>query len=186
MRKRHEEINSAIHGGEYTGGGMSYKMKDYDVWYQVCENCGYDTAKSTTKSKNQCWKCGRRIMRDFSDRALKVGVMKELQTGTKPNRYATTTRATLEKIAEDRDELVRINKALVKEWSEEVDTLKAQIADLATITDSMKAECMGEFKESYEVYNSDEEDYEEAFLAISWSSMKDIYKMMLAEKLRGI
>lgn len=43
------------------------KLGDFDVWYKVCENCGYDTAKSEPR----CWKCGRKISRDYSDRALK-------------------------------------------------------------------------------------------------------------------
>lgn len=50
---------------------MNHKLGDFDVWYKPCKNCGYDTAKSTVKSSNKCWKCGRRIVRDFSDRALK-------------------------------------------------------------------------------------------------------------------
>ena len=47
------------------------KLGDFDVWYRVCDNCGHDTAKSTKESRPRCWKCGRKINRDYSDRALK-------------------------------------------------------------------------------------------------------------------
>jgi len=47
---------------------------DFDVWYQPCAHCGYDTAKSRVLDDPRCWKCGRRIQRDFSDRALKKGI----------------------------------------------------------------------------------------------------------------
>ena len=47
------------------------KLKDYDIWYKPCEHCGYDTAKSEVK-RDRCWKCGRGIERDFSERALKI------------------------------------------------------------------------------------------------------------------
>lgn len=74
--------------------------------------------------------------------------------------------------------------AQIEKLEGEVKKLKAQIADLATITTPMKAECMGEFKETYEVYCDDEEDYIEESRVISWPNMKDIYAMMLAEKLK--
>lgn len=45
-------------------------LADYDIWYKPCEHCGFDTAKSSAEQK-RCWKCGRNIHRDFSDRALK-------------------------------------------------------------------------------------------------------------------
>ncbi len=47
------------------------KLGDFDVWYKVCDHCGYDTAKSTKRSEPRCWRCGRKIYRDYSDRALK-------------------------------------------------------------------------------------------------------------------
>jgi len=48
-------------------------LGDYDVWYQTCKRCGYDTAKSSIPkdSNKYCWRCGEPIDRDFSDRALK-------------------------------------------------------------------------------------------------------------------
>ena len=49
----------------------THKLSDYDRWFKVCRNCGYDTAKTSEKSKHYCWKCGRIIQRDYSDRALK-------------------------------------------------------------------------------------------------------------------
>lgn len=56
---------------------MSKKLSDYDVYYKPCKNCGYDTGKSTLlkekESFKRCWKCGQRVERDFSDRALKNG-----------------------------------------------------------------------------------------------------------------
>tara|TARA_R110000824_G_scaffold65943_1_gene171363 strand:+ start:3342 stop:3746 length:405 start_codon:yes stop_codon:yes gene_type:complete len=70
-----------------------------------------------------------------------------------------------------------------KKKDAEIERLKEVIEDLPKITTAMKAECMGEFKETYEVYNSDDEDYEDAYINISWSNMKDIYAMMLKEKL---
>lgn len=52
-------------------------LGDYDVWYQPCEKCGYDTGKSTIpKDGNQtCWKCGNYVKRDYSERALKKKVL---------------------------------------------------------------------------------------------------------------
>lgn len=48
-------------------------LGDYDVWYHPCKNCGYDTCKTGTPLKDpRCWKCGRGISRDYSDRALKI------------------------------------------------------------------------------------------------------------------
>ncbi len=52
-------------------GGLGSVIGDYDVWYKPCEKCGYDTARSTKKSEPRCWKCGGRIQRDYSARALK-------------------------------------------------------------------------------------------------------------------
>lgn len=48
-------------------------LGDYDIWYKECEYCSYDTAKSTKlkKGNKTCWRCGKYIKRDFSDRALK-------------------------------------------------------------------------------------------------------------------
>lgn len=62
--------------------------------------------------------------------------------------------------------------------------LRDELDDLQNITCSMKAKCMGEFKESYEVYNELEDDYIEESRVISWPNMKDIYQMMLAQKLK--
>jgi len=48
-------------------------LGDYNVWYQPCERCGYDTAKSTLPKEGNktCWKCGYSVERDYSERALK-------------------------------------------------------------------------------------------------------------------
>lgn len=56
-----------------SAGAHCYTLDDYDVWYQECEHCGDDTAKSTPPKDGieRCWKCGRRVIRDFSERALK-------------------------------------------------------------------------------------------------------------------
>lgn len=50
------------------------KGKHFDVWYQPCGKCGYDTAKSTLpkEGNKRCWKCGSPVKRDFSNRALKA------------------------------------------------------------------------------------------------------------------
>ncbi len=44
---------------------------DFDVYYQPCKHCGYDTGKSRVLDHPRCWKCGGSIQRDFSERALK-------------------------------------------------------------------------------------------------------------------
>lgn len=51
----------------------NYKLGDFDVWYEPCEKCGYDTGKSEVpKDGNKtCWKCGNFVRRDYSARALK-------------------------------------------------------------------------------------------------------------------
>ena len=48
-------------------------LGDFDIWYLPCEHCGYDTGKSTSLKcgVKRCWRCGRPIKRDFTDRALK-------------------------------------------------------------------------------------------------------------------
>ncbi len=51
-------------------GAFEMKLSDFAVYYKPCEKCGYDTAKSTDKAKARCWRCGNRVYRDFSDRAL--------------------------------------------------------------------------------------------------------------------
>lgn len=52
---------------------MKRTEQDYDVWYQPCEKCGYDTAKSTKPKEGNktCWQCGSYVRRDYSERALK-------------------------------------------------------------------------------------------------------------------
>lgn len=45
-------------------------LGDYDIWYEKCGHCGYDSCKKA-KPDPKCWKCGRKIHRDYSDRALK-------------------------------------------------------------------------------------------------------------------
>ena len=52
---------------------MNKKLGDYDVWYKPCEHCGADTGRSTSpkEGNKRCWKCGRMIKRDYSERALK-------------------------------------------------------------------------------------------------------------------
>lgn len=57
---------SATDSSELSG----YTLGDYDIWYKPCSHCGYDTGKSSTLEE-RCWKCGRRISRDYSERALK-------------------------------------------------------------------------------------------------------------------
>lgn len=47
-------------------------LGDYDIWYKPCVHCGYDTGKSDKLGTYpRCWKCGRQIFRDWSERALK-------------------------------------------------------------------------------------------------------------------
>lgn len=49
---------------------MTHKLGDYDRWFEPCKKCGFDPAKVSEKSSNRCWKCGNRLSRDYSDRAL--------------------------------------------------------------------------------------------------------------------
>jgi len=50
----------------------THVLGDYNIWYEPCEKCGYDTARSNKLDNPTCWKCGGRISRDYSDRALKI------------------------------------------------------------------------------------------------------------------
>ena len=49
------------------------KSGDYDVWYEPCSKCGYDTGKSSIPKEGNktCWRCGNYVSRDYSSRALK-------------------------------------------------------------------------------------------------------------------
>lgn len=51
---------------------------DFDVWYKPCEKCGYDSGKSSNKT-DRCWKCGNKLYRDFTHRALKPIVKKVIE-----------------------------------------------------------------------------------------------------------
>lgn len=44
------------------------KLSDFEVWHKPCELCGYDPGKGPS---NRCWRCGARLIRDYSERALK-------------------------------------------------------------------------------------------------------------------
>jgi len=45
------------------------RLRDFDIWYQPCK-CGYDSGRKASKHNSKCWKCGKQLYRDFSDRAL--------------------------------------------------------------------------------------------------------------------
>ena len=47
------------------------KIRDFDLWMLPCK-CGYDSGRIGKKSPRKCWKCGRQLYGDFSDRALIV------------------------------------------------------------------------------------------------------------------
>jgi len=47
------------------------KLCDYDRWFKPCANCGHDSGRKSEKCETRCWKCGRNLERDCSDRALK-------------------------------------------------------------------------------------------------------------------
>lgn len=66
MSKANEETSLSL--------APCYTLGDYDRWFKPCSKCGYDTAKASEKSEAKCWKCGSRIHRDYSHRALKKGV----------------------------------------------------------------------------------------------------------------
>lgn len=50
-------------------------IDNYDIWYEPCEKCGYDTGNSVLPDlrdgNKRCCRCGNPIKRDYSDRALK-------------------------------------------------------------------------------------------------------------------
>lgn len=50
---------------------LAQKMGDFDRWFNPCEKCGYDAGRVGEKSEAKCWKCGSRLTRDYSERALK-------------------------------------------------------------------------------------------------------------------
>jgi len=55
------------------GNNMAKTLGDFDIWFKPCDNCGYDTGRADDRKRKdpRCWKCGRKISRDYSDRALK-------------------------------------------------------------------------------------------------------------------
>ena len=53
------------------------KLGDFDRWFKPCIKCGFDAGKVGKHSDNKCWKCGARLSRDYSDRALKKGISNE-------------------------------------------------------------------------------------------------------------
>lgn len=59
---------------------MTKKLGDYDIWYRQCTKCGYDPGRSSNH-RESCWKCGNRVYRDFSERALKNEVKQHLTVG---------------------------------------------------------------------------------------------------------
>ena len=58
-----------------------YTLGDYNKWFERCKYCGYDPGRS---DDNRCWKCGRTLSRDFSERALKPGKKIETKPITEP------------------------------------------------------------------------------------------------------
>lgn len=76
---------------------------------------------------------------------------------------------------------LREGEAVKKELAE----LKVKLDGLSEITCEMKAECIGEFKETYEVWSDIHDENIEQSILISWPNTKDIYQMMLASKLKG-
>ena len=58
------------------GDTKQRKFGDYDRWFELCVKCGFDSGKSSEKSKAKCWKCGEHLARDYSNRALKEGKLK--------------------------------------------------------------------------------------------------------------
>lgn len=53
---------------------MTSKLGDYDRWFEPCGKCGYDAGRASEKSKPICWRCGNKLYRDYSERALKESV----------------------------------------------------------------------------------------------------------------
>jgi len=51
-----------------------HKIGDYNIQYKRCKHCNYNPGKS---KKNRCWRCGRKLERDFSITALKKHNQKE-------------------------------------------------------------------------------------------------------------
>lgn len=44
----------------------------FDRWFKPCSKCGHDSGKFGENERNKCWKCGNRLIKDYSDRALKA------------------------------------------------------------------------------------------------------------------
>ncbi len=47
------------------------KLGGYNRWFEACAKCGFDGGKACKKCEPKCWKCGGRLSRDYSERALK-------------------------------------------------------------------------------------------------------------------
>jgi len=56
-------IHQVLNNPKYT-----QTLEDFNIWYKPCKKCGFNVGKSTSST---CWKCGRKLRRDFSTRALK-------------------------------------------------------------------------------------------------------------------
>lgn len=56
---------------EYKDKPDTIRLGDFDIWYKPCKHCGYDTGKSRKLDDPRCWRCGKPITRDFSNRAFK-------------------------------------------------------------------------------------------------------------------
>jgi|SaaInlStandDraft_5_1057022.scaffolds.fasta_scaffold770073_1 transposase len=44
-----------------------YTLSDYDRWSKPCNHCGCDNGKLGKNSEFRCWKCGRKLERDYSE-----------------------------------------------------------------------------------------------------------------------
>ena len=47
-------------------------LGDYDRWTKPCKKCSFANGKLGKESELRCWKCGYRLERDYSDKALKI------------------------------------------------------------------------------------------------------------------
>jgi len=48
------------------------KLGDFDRWFKPCDKCGFDPGRVGKDSHSRCWRCGNKVYRDYSDRALKI------------------------------------------------------------------------------------------------------------------
>lgn len=75
----YEDMEQGVQQSIQKSKRSNFVLGDFDVWYEPCKNCGYDTAKSRKLPDPRCWRCGSLISRDYTERALKKSVKQKLK-----------------------------------------------------------------------------------------------------------